>query len=68
MARIMTFGYDAAYTRDVISGRIRDFAKQLLKALRFERGEVDYSTEYSRRPGADVYSVRTDPYSSLVIV
>lgn len=39
-ARIMTFGYNAAYTGDATSGRIRDFAKQLLEALRLEREQV----------------------------
>jgi triacylglycerol esterase/lipase EstA (alpha/beta hydrolase family) len=36
-ARIMTFGYNAAYVGDATSGRIRDFGKQLLEALRLER-------------------------------
>ncbi|KAL8725040.1 MAG: hypothetical protein Q9166_007615 [cf. Caloplaca sp. 2 TL-2023] len=31
-ARVMTFGYNALYT-----GRIRDFGKQLLEALKIER-------------------------------
>ena len=38
-ARIMTFGYNAAYVGDATSGRIRDFGKQLLEALRLEREE-----------------------------
>ena len=46
-ARIMTCGLEAAYTGDAISGRIRDFTKQLLEALRLEREEIDYSTKYS---------------------
>ena len=33
----MTFGYNAAYTGDATSGRIRDFGRQLLEALRMER-------------------------------
>ena len=33
----MTFGYNAAYTGDATSGRIRDFGKQLLEALKIER-------------------------------
>lgn len=41
-ARIMTFGYNAAYTGDVTSGRIRDFAKQQLEALRLERDEAGH--------------------------
>ncbi|KAL9628880.1 MAG: hypothetical protein Q9164_007118, partial [Protoblastenia rupestris] len=36
-ARVMTFGYNASYTGDATSGRIRDFGKQLLEALRIER-------------------------------
>ena len=36
----MTFGYNAAYTGDATSGRIRDFGKQLLEALKIEREEV----------------------------
>ncbi|KAL8739111.1 MAG: hypothetical protein Q9181_000222 [Wetmoreana brouardii] len=36
-ARVMTFGYNASYTGDATAGRIRDFGKQLLEALRIER-------------------------------
>lgn len=39
-ARVMTFGYNAAYAGDATSGRIRDFGKPLLEAIRLEREQV----------------------------
>ena len=40
-ARIMTFGYDAdVIGNDATFGRIRDFAKQLLEAVKEKRGQV----------------------------
>lgn len=48
-ARIMTFGYNAAYIGDATSGRIRDFAKQLLEALRLEREQVEHRIQQKRK-------------------
>lgn len=54
-ARLLTFGYNTAYTGDATFGRIGGVAEQLLKARRLERGEV--GNEYNKHSSIDGYIV-----------